>query len=439
MQVFQRVAEVATEGDAPTYVPDAPGSMAMAPPSIESERPIVHPVPPSRPSKRKREDDPDEEPANFTRVRIKMKKRRLNKDQPGQALSAEKRKSDDAMDVDPTDGSPKRHKYEDPQGHVDEQGHSAKTYLQRQQQQEEIKAWTPSQPVIDFNKSFGIENPSTFSATPCNTHDAVPDSTSTAEKANDQVQQHATSTSDCQPGQTTSCTPIEYTEYVFTYEDSQSPQRSPRQQRASSSSKAPKKPTSRQVSKATEEDARRAGIPAGYSLKNWDPTEEPLMVLGSVFDANSLGKWIYDWAVYAHGPATPVAEMAGELWLSLIQLAGKIKRAEETFSKIRNPENRDMVEDFLESGDRLWIRFARLLKTCERYMLKAAEVEAGAGASKAAIRVAILGKNTGVAFVDSMFGRDCELCKTEKMITGMRLWSMRFDANCEEILRYPLA
>ena len=50
--------------------------------------------------------------------------------------------------------------------------------------------------------------------------------------------------------------------------------------------------------KATDEDARRAGIPAGFSTKNWDPTEEPITLLGSVFDANSLGKWIYDWTVF---------------------------------------------------------------------------------------------------------------------------------------------
>jgi hypothetical protein len=54
--------------------------------------------------------------------------------------------------------------------------------------------------------------------------------------------------------------------------------------------KKKKKPP--RVTKATEEDARRAGIPAGYSYENWDPTEEPIMLLGSVFDANSLGKWI---------------------------------------------------------------------------------------------------------------------------------------------------
>lgn len=43
---------------------------------------------------------------------------------------------------------------------------------------------------------------------------------------------------------------------------------------------------------ATEADATKHRIPKGYSLKNWDPTEEPILLLGSVFDANSLGKWI---------------------------------------------------------------------------------------------------------------------------------------------------
>ena len=39
------------------------------------------------------------------------------------------------------------------------------------------------------------------------------------------------------------------------------------------------------VPKATEVDARGAQIPADYSWKNWDPTEEPIRLLGSVFDA----------------------------------------------------------------------------------------------------------------------------------------------------------
>lgn len=49
--------------------------------------------------------------------------------------------------------------------------------------------------------------------------------------------------------------------------------------------------------KPSERDATRAGIPPGYSFKNWDPTEVPILLLGNVFGANSLGKWIYDWPV----------------------------------------------------------------------------------------------------------------------------------------------
>lgn len=54
--------------------------------------------------------------------------------------------------------------------------------------------------------------------------------------------------------------------------------------------------------RATDEDAKNHGVPAGYSLKNWDPEEKPILLVGSVFDANSLGKWTYDWKVFYHSP-----------------------------------------------------------------------------------------------------------------------------------------
>jgi hypothetical protein len=183
--------------------------------------------------------------------------------------------------------------------------------------------------------------------------------------------------------------------------------------------------------RATEEDARRAGIPAGYSYKDWDPEEEPIMLLGSVFDANSLGKWIYDWTVYHHGPDTPLAEMADELWLLLTQLADKFMRAEKTMVRIRRFSNREMVDTFLEAGDRLWSRLAKLLKVCEEFMLEAANKRSG---DKEPLR---MGKTSGFAFVDTIFGMDRALTKTEKLMTGMRLWSMRFDAHCEHILQHP--
>lgn len=202
------------------------------------------------------------------------------------------------------------------------------------------------------------------------------------------------------------------------------PQR-PQTARPASVHKKPPPPPA--VPQATEADAKRHRIPPGYQLKNWDPSEEPIMLLGSVFDANSLGKWIYDWTVYHHGPATPIADVAGELWLLLIQLAGKIKRAEETIPKIRSKDNREMVDEFIEAGYRLTDKLRKLLKTCEAPMLRASKDRPNAQ----------LGKNAGVEFVETLFGRERELEKTERFMNSVRVWNLRFDTNCEEILKKP--
>jgi hypothetical protein len=219
-------------------------------------------------------------------------------------------------------------------------------------------------------------------------------------------------------------------------EDIESARRS-RARRQSTSTRTPSKPkpappSAKPPPVATEEDAERAGIPPGYSTKNWDPTEAPIILLGSVFDANSLGKWIYDWTVFHHGASTPMADVAGDLWLLLIKLAGKVKRADECLPRIQSPEAQDIVEDFLESGDRLWNRFKKLLKACEMFMWKAAKRESSKGQVS-------MGRNAGCEFVDSIFGRDRELENTEKLMNSIRLWNMRFDANCEDILRRPSA
>ncbi|KAK6506709.1 hypothetical protein TWF481_005168 [Arthrobotrys musiformis] len=193
----------------------------------------------------------------------------------------------------------------------------------------------------------------------------------------------------------------------------------------------------------TRDAAAAHGIPQGYSTKNWDQQERPIMLLGSVFDANSLGKWIYDWTVFRHGTNSQVTEQAGELWLLLIQLSGKSKRAREVVesNRIKRRENLVLVNEFLESGDRLWDRMKRLLKHCEEYMWRAAQpVQAGeVNTIRKSSPGVTMGKQSGKEFVDAMFGKDRELERTEKLMTGMKLWSTRFDANCEEILRRPHA
>jgi hypothetical protein len=176
------------------------------------------------------------------------------------------------------------------------------------------------------------------------------------------------------------------------------------------------------VPKATEADARAYGIPLWYSREKWDPSEEPITLLASVFDANSFGKWTYDWTVYHCGVGTPLVDMAGELWLLLIHLAGKVKRAEGGVTGIGNEDQRGMVFDFIHSGEILMDRLQCLVRACETPMLEAGRHEHR------------LGEDAGVEFVQTIFGRDRLLGETEKLMASMRLWKVRFDANCGEVL-----
>ena len=64
-----------------------------------------------------------------------------------------------------------------------------------------------------------------------------------------------------------------------------------------------------------------------------NPDEAPVMLLGSVFDANSLGKWIHDRTVFHHGPGTPMSEVVSDLWLLL-----KVERALD----VANGESQEM-------------------------------------------------------------------------------------------------
>lgn len=178
-------------------------------------------------------------------------------------------------------------------------------------------------------------------------------------------------------------------------------------------------------SKATEADARKHAIPPSFNLDNWDPDEEPIALLGSIFDANSLGKWIYEWTVYTYGPATRVSEVASALWSLMTQIASNTKTAEMVMPSIRKIDDREMLEDFLDSGDRLMVKLRRLLKGCELPILKAPTREGQQ--QQASI-------SRGVEFVKTLFGEDRELDGLKRFLYAAKLWESRFEANCSEAI-----
>lgn len=175
-------------------------------------------------------------------------------------------------------------------------------------------------------------------------------------------------------------------------------------------------------------EAAKHGIPPDYSLKNWDPKERPIILLGSVFDANSLGEWIFNWTKFHHGRFHAATDVAGKLWELLILLSGKLKRAREFYGLITRKDNQETVTDFIENGERLWAKLKTLLSACEKYMWN------GAKSCEKGIQ---MGRKSGAEFVDAMFNADKEWENTEKLMRGVKLWCERFDINCEEILRRP--
>ncbi|KAF2476874.1 kinase-like protein [Lindgomyces ingoldianus] len=187
--------------------------------------------------------------------------------------------------------------------------------------------------------------------------------------------------------------------------------------------------------------ARKWGIPDGPSIGLWDPEERPFTVLEGTLDSGSMGKWIYDWTLYHHGPNTPLAAMAGKLWISLTKLAYMMEVGEDWMFRLRTAKdhdrtqaipsqaNQDVIGKFLASGQKLWIRLAKLLDACEEYMwLAPKEVNHGTLWSD-------IGKKPGCDFVDALFSRDHKLEKTEELMMDMHIWSMRFDSRCGDILR----
>lgn len=178
---------------------------------------------------------------------------------------------------------------------------------------------------------------------------------------------------------------------------------------------------------ATELDRARHKIPKGYSMKNWDPSEAPILLLGSVFHADSLGKWIYDWTIYHHGNDSESTALAADLWIGLIQFGGNMKTADGVCNSIRSRRNRELVMEYIRAGDRLSDKLCDLLKRCEAPMLKASNKGSGTA----------LGKNSGVEFVETLFSPDRELDRTKRFVYNLEKWVSRFNTNCEEIVLNP--
>lgn len=102
---------------------------------------------------------------------------------------------------------------------------------------------------------------------------------------------------------------------------------------------------------ATEEDARKHGLQPGYNLEHWNPREAPFVFCGCVYDADSLGKRIFDTTVAVFPDRTDLlVRAAGRFWQVLIKFAGCFKRAMEVSNMIRKPQEMEEVQAYIDCG-----------------------------------------------------------------------------------------
>ena len=157
-------------------------------------------------------------------------------------------------------------------------------------------------------------------------------------------------------------------------------------------------------------------ISTNYCLKNWNPAMLLIILLGSVFDANSLGRWIYEWTKFHYSPQHYATKVAGELWELLIVLGGKLQRARNFSQLIIGQGNCEIVEGFTKNGEGHWLKLKELLSDCEKYMWKWAKN----GGFK-------MWGGSGAEFVEAMFSSDKQWRDTMIFMENVGIWCKEFD------------
>lgn len=173
-------------------------------------------------------------------------------------------------------------------------------------------------------------------------------------------------------------------------------------------------------------DANKHHIGPGRCLKHWDPDEEPIMLLTSVFDANSLGKWVLDQTARIYGEHDEMTDLAAEFWFQHIQLGGKIRQAKGRIPQIKESSVRHRIKEFTLYGDRLVNELQERLKDCEQRVLELTGIS----------EIPKLGHKSVVVFIDSFIGRNpAQRDIFHDLTRSIREWNIWFDTSCAGLLR----
>lgn len=126
--------------------------------------------------------------------------------------------------------------------------------------------------------------------------------------------------------------------------------------------------------KATYADAAWHRIPLDYKLDRWDPAWAPIVIIGAVFDAYQLGKWIYEWCAVACEARQELSsgdlDLAHELWCLLASYAEKTRILKEGSREAQGRDEQETLEDFAGIGKRNIHRLRDLIRHAQTQIIE---------------------------------------------------------------------
>lgn len=197
----------------------------------------------------------------------------------------------------------------------------------------------------------------------------------------------------------------------------QSTKERPSTERRKSSNTKYRERDSRKHSKTVDDDISK------YDLKSWTPNRFPIKLVGSIFDPESFGQWVLDWSKFVFNTNTPIFDIVID-FTSNLQLFNKnteqlINYRNETTKLLQD----EILMEFLAAGKRIANTLSALIDSYEGVMIKYNKD-----------RKIKLKRDSAQRFIRELFNDLEDSNKRDKLITSIRLWNFRFDANCKDLL-----
>lgn len=180
---------------------------------------------------------------------------------------------------------------------------------------------------------------------------------------------------------------------------------------------------------AKQSDAEKFRIPPKYDLSRWDPRKTPLLFLYCVFDLVSIGIWFNDTIVscqqYDQSIKSEDMDTIKELALLLEQLDNNLSTIAHHSSHIRKADDKELVQHFTDSGERLVIKVQKLLQAWQGMV----SLEGGFAAKES------WEGNLLESGAMKHLGTEKLRSKMEPLGQSLRLWLIRYNANCPDIFK----